>query len=59
VNNSCKKQGQREIGRCVLTQSPDAGRGRDAKGVIFNFGFLMFDYRRVRMWESENVGKSF
>jgi hypothetical protein len=55
VNNSCKKQGQREIGRCVLTQSPDAGRGRDAKGVIFNFGFLMFDYRRVRMWESEKV----
>ena len=28
---------------------------KDAKGVIFNFGFLMFDYRRVRMWKSVKV----
>ena len=25
------------------------------RGVIFNFGFLMFDYWRLRKWESENV----
>ena len=28
--------------RELLTQSPDAGRGRDAEGVIFNFGFFIF-----------------
>jgi hypothetical protein len=27
-------------------------RGRDAEKVIFNFGFLIFDYRRVRGCES-------
>ena len=28
---------------------------KDAKAVIFNFGFLMLDYRRVRMWKSVKV----
>jgi hypothetical protein len=29
---------------------------KDGKGgVIFNFGFLMFDYWKVQMWERENV----
>ena len=34
---------------------PHAKSAKDAEGVIFNFGFLMFDYRRVRMWESGKV----
>ena len=28
---------------------------RTRRGVIFNSGFLMFNYWRVRKWESENV----
>jgi hypothetical protein len=30
-------------------------RAPEAGGVIFNFAFLMFDYWRVRKWESENM----
>jgi len=55
-----------EIAHAKPRQEPRPGRGRygvepqrsergGRESVIFNFGFLMFDYWRVRKWESENV----